>query len=401
MFLRVLSGRCCVTLLLALAAAGCGRGGSETIERAAPRVTVGHPLVRPLIDEDDYTGWLRPSQEVEVRSRVRGHIQKIGFRDGDMVRQGQLLFELDPRPFEAAIAQSEAQVRVSEAQRLAVEKDLVRQRELILHKAVAQSELDKTEADALSYAARIAAAMQEVEQHKLDLEYSRITAPISGRIGRALLTQGNLVNAGGTDPVLTTIVALDPIYVYFPVDERSLQRYQKIGQTQRRGAPVLSLREQKIPFAFGLDTDEGFPHAGVLDFTENKVGSSTGTIEVRGVVSNDKGLFVPGSRVRVRVPVSDEYQALLVPDTAVLSDLDRKYLLVLGQGNTVLRRDITPGRLLDDGMRVILPPPGEEQTAMKDWIKNWAPQWVILVGLQRARINYPVEPLDSNGQPIK
>jgi len=282
-----------------------------------------------------------------------------------------------------------------------VEKDLVRQRELILHKAVAQSELDKTEADALSYAARIAAAMQEVEQHKLDLEYSRITAPISGRIGRALLTQGNLVNAGGTDPVLTTIVALDPIYVYFPVDERSLQRYQKIGQTQRRGAPVLSLREQKIPFAFGLDTDEGFPHAGVLDFTENKVGSSTGTIEVRGVVSNDKGLFVPGSRVRVRVPVSDEYQALLVPDTAVLSDLDRKYLLVLGQGNTVLRRDITPGRLLDDGMRVILPPPGEEQTAMKDWIKNWAPQWVILVGLQRARINYPVEPLDSNGQPIK
>jgi multidrug efflux system membrane fusion protein len=211
---------------------------------------------------------------------------------------------------------------------------------------------------------------------------------------------GNLVNAGGTDPVLTTIVALDPIYVYFPVDERSLQRYQKMGARQRRGAAAPSLREQKIAFHFGLDTDEGFPHSGALDFAENKVSSSTGTIEVRGVASNGKGLLVPGSRVRVRVPVSDEYQAVVVPDTAVLSDLDRKYLLVLGKDNTVLRRDITPGRLLDDGMRVVLPPPGEEQAAVNDWNNDWAKQWVILVGLQRARINYPAEPLDANGQAI-
>ena len=336
-----------------------------------------------------------------MRSRVRGHIQKIDFRDGDMVQQGQLLFELDPRPFQAAIAQSLAQAKVFEAQGAAAEKDVARQRELILHKAVAQSELDKTEADALSAAARVAATMQEVEQHKLDLEYSRVTAPIAGRIGRAQLTVGNLVNAGGTDPVLTTIVALDPIYVYFPVDERSLQRYQKVGALQRRGAAAPSLREQKISFQFGLDTDEGYPHSGVLDFAENKVGSSTGTIEVRGVASNDKRSLVPGSRVRVRVPVSEDYQAVVVPDTAVLSDLDRKYLLVLGKDNTVLRRDITPGRLLDDGMRVVLPSPGEvHAAAVKDWNNDWAKQWVILVGLQRARINYPVEPLDANGQAI-
>ena len=136
-------------------------------------------------------------------------------------------------------------------------------------------------------------------------------------------------------------------------------------------------------------------------FADNKYIEGTGTILVRGVAQNPDGRLVPGSRVRVRVPVSDKYEAAVVPDTAVLSDQDRKYLLVLGKDNVVLRRDITPGRLLDDGMRVILPAPGEEKAAgNKDWIKNWEKEWVITVGLQRARIDYPVQPLDSNGQPV-
>jgi RND family efflux transporter MFP subunit len=354
------------------------------------------------MDEDDYTGWLQASAEVEVRSKVRGHIHKVQFRDGDMVKQGQSLFEIDPRPFQSAVDQSLAKAKVYDAQRLAAEKDVERHRYLIAHKATSQTELDKAEADALSFAAQKAATMQEAEQHKLDLEYSRITAPIAGRISRALLTEGNLVNAGGTDPVLTTIVAIDPIHVYFNVDERSLQLYQKNRPARASDKPAASLREQKIPFRFGLDTDEGFPHAGVLDFGENKVASSTGTIQVRGVVPNGKGLLLPGSRVRVRVPVSDNYQAAVVPDSAVLSDQDRKYLLVLGKENVVLRRDITPGRLLDDGMRVLLPAPGEETTAgKKEWIKNWEKEWVITLGLQRARVDYPVEPLDSQGQPIQ
>jgi multidrug efflux system membrane fusion protein len=180
-----------------------------------------------------------------------------------------------------------------------------------------------------------------------------------------------------------------------------LQRYQKEGQQGRDGQPAASLREQKIPFRFGLDTDEGFPHAGVLDFAENKVASSTGTIQIRGVVDNKQRLFVAGSRVRVRVPVSDKYEAVVVPDTAVLADQDRKYLLVLGKENVVLRRDIIPGRLLDDGMRVLLPAPGEETAAAdKDWLRSWEKQWLISLGLQRARIDYPVLPLDANGQPV-
>ena len=400
MFLGMRTGCCWLVLLLGLAAAGCNRGASGTVQRSAPRVTVEHPVVRQLVDEDEYTGWLRPSQEVEVRSRVRGHIQKILFRDGDMVKQGQLLFELDPRPFQAAIDQSKAQAKVADAQRVAAEKDVARQRELLVHKAVAQSELEKAEADALSFASRVTVAMQEVEQHKLELEYSRVTAPINGRIGRAQLTEGNLVNAGGTDPLLTTIVLIDPIFVYFNVDERALQRYQNARQREP-GSQAASLREQKIPFRFGVDTDEGFPRSGVLDFAENKVSSSTGTIELRGEVKNLDARLIPGSRVRLRIPVSDKYEAVVVPDTAVLADQDRRYLLVLGKGNEVLRRDISPGKLLDDGMRVLLPAPGEEKAAgKKDRIKNWGKEWLITVGLQRARVNYPVEPLDSNGQPI-
>jgi RND family efflux transporter MFP subunit len=371
------------------------------VQRPLPRVTVGHPTARSLIDEDDYTGWLRASQEVEVRSRVRGHIQKIHFRDGEMVKQGQLLFELDPRPFQAALEQSLAQAKVADAQRLAAEKDLARDRELILQKAVSQAELEKAEANALSFAAQVAAATQQAEQSKLNLEYSRIAAPINGRISRARLTQGNLVDAGGTDPVLTTIVAIDPLYVYFSVDERALQRYQKSRQHEAGSESAASLRELKIPFRFGLDTDEGFPHAGVLDFAENKVASSTGTIELRGGAPNPDGQLIPGSRVRVRVPVSDPYEAVVVPDSAVLSDLDRKYMLILGKDNVVLRRDFTPGRLLDDGMRVILPASGEEKPKGKEeWIKGWEKEWVVTLGLQRARVDYPVEPLDSNGQPI-
>jgi multidrug efflux pump subunit AcrA (membrane-fusion protein) len=158
------------------------------------------------------------------------------------------------------------------------------------------------------------------------------------------------------------------------------------------------LRERKLAFNFGLDTEKGFPREGRLVFADIKYAEGTGTVLVRGEARNPDGQLIPGSRVRVRIPVSEKYEAAVVPDSAVLSDQDRKYLLVLGKDNTVLRRDITPGRLLDDGMRVVLPTPGEEKSA--DWIKNWEKEWVITVGLQRARVNYPVQPLDSSGQPI-
>ncbi len=163
----------------------------------------------------------------------------------------------------------------------------------------------------------------------------------------------------------------------------------------------MPLSERNLIFYFGLDTEKGYPHEGRLIFADNKYTEGTGTILVRGVARNTDGRLIPGSRVRVRVPVSDKYEAAVVPDIAVLSDQDRKYLLVLGKDNVVLRRDITPVRLLDDGMRVILPAPGEEKSASaNDWAKTREKEWVITVGLQRARINDPVQPLDADGQPI-
>jgi RND family efflux transporter MFP subunit len=201
-----------------------------------------------------------------------------------------------------------------------------------------------------------------------------------------MLTVGNLVNAGGSDPLLATIVAVDPIYAYFYVDERSLQRYQK---TNYAGGAV-TLRDAKMPFTFGLETDEGFPYEGVLDFADNKVDPTTGTILVRGSAKNDKGLFIPGSRVKIRIPLSKARPVLLVPDTAILSDQDKKYVLVLDDKNVVQRRDVSVGKLLDDGMRIILPAAeGAQALGPGDWM--------VTQGLQSARINYPVDPIKPTG----
>ena len=335
-------------------------------------MTVAHPTLRDLVDEDDYNGWLEASQTVELRARVRGHIKKIHFKDGDLVQQGQLLFELDPRPFQAAVDEAIADVDVLKAQQVAADANAARAVSLFKSNAMSASDKEQLVAEAQSYGARIAAKTQAVERCKLDLEFSRITAPIAGRISKAELTEGNLVNAGGSDPLLTTIVAIDPIYVDFNIDERAMQRYQEIGLGRRGEDEKKPLREHQLTFAFGLDTDKGFPHQGHLIFADNKYAEGTGTILVRGVAQNPDGRLIPGSRVRVRVPVSDQYQAAVVPDAAVLSDQDRRYLLVLGKDNVVLRRDITPGRLLDDGMRVLLPAADEQNAAGdKDWAKNW------------------------------
>lgn len=380
--------------------AGCGPTADTAKPKEAPRVTVAHPIVRSLVDEDDYNGWLEAYRTVEVRSRVRGHIQKVYFKDGDIVKKGQPLFDLDPAPFEAQVKQAEAEMKSFDAQKEAAEKDVARYKTLLPSGAASKQQLEKAEADVGSYNAQIAAKKAEVERFQLDLKYAKITADLSGRIGKAALTEGNLVNAGGSDPLLTTIVAIDPIYVDFNVDERAMQRYQRAGSAEKDKGKARPLREQNLPFSFGLDTDSGFPHEGKIVFADNKYREGTGTIMIRGEAQNPDGRLIPGSRVRVRIPVSDKYQALVIPDTAVLADQDRRYLLVLGDKNVVVRRDITPGRLLDDGMRVILPAAGEKKDDAQQWLKQWEQTWVITVGLQRARIGYPVQPLDAHGKPM-
>ncbi len=371
--------------MLGAALTGCGRPPLAATAPAPPKVDVARPSQRELVDEDEYNGWLESSAVVEVRSRVRGHIQKIHFQDGDLVEKDQPLFDLDPRPFQVQVDQATAQVRALEAQQVAAERDVARYLELIKSGAVSKQELEKAQADAESYEAQVAAKREEVRQCQLELEYAQIKAPIAGQISRAQLTEGNLVNAGGSDPLLTTIVATNPMYVYFSVDERSLQRYIKGRQRAAGDQPPPRLRDQRQPFRFALDSDEGFPQEGLIDFADNRVDPDTGTIQVRGVAENRNGLFVSGSRVRVRLPVTAPYLAVVVPDTAVLSDQKRRYVLVVDDQNVVSRRDVSLGKLLDDGMRVITKAPNAPALTPDDWI--------IVQGLQRARVNYPVDPV--------
>ena len=224
-----------IACLVLSAAVACSKK-VEAPPPAPPKVTVAHPEQRTLVDEDLYNGWLEAADTVDVRSRVRGHIAKVAFTDGQIVKKGQLLFQIDPRPFEAEVARSRDELRVVEAQKVAADRDYERMKELVKSGAVSKAEADKSEARAASLAASVEAAKQEITRKALDVEYAHIEAPIGGKIGRAQLTEGNFVNAGGSDPILATIVSIDPIYLYFNIDERSLQRYQKTyAERMRRG----------------------------------------------------------------------------------------------------------------------------------------------------------------------
>jgi len=372
---------------------GCSPAAAEPAPEP-PKVTVAHPEQRTLINYDEYNGWTEASAIVEVRARVRGHIDKVDFTDGQFVKAGDLLFELDPRPFQSDIDRALEQVSIAEAQQVAAQQEEERQLSLFEQKAAKKSDVDRAIAQRKTWDAQINSAKEEVKRRELDLTYARITAPISGKIGRAMLTAGNLVNAGGSDPLLTTIVSVDPIRVYFAVDERALLKYRN---ENRPGSAVTGegnpLKESQVPFEFRLETDETYANKGVLDFADNRIDPQTGTIEVRGECANPDGKLLPGSRVRVRVPVSGEHTALLVPDSAILSDQDKKYVLCLNAENVVVRRDVKTDRLLDDGMRVILPSEKAEDNLATD-------DWIIVLGLQRARVNYPVQPMDADGEPI-
>jgi RND family efflux transporter MFP subunit len=377
---------------LPLLAYGCAPE-TEAAKPEAPKVTVAYPQERELTDYDEYNGWTEAPAMVEVRSRVRGHIMKVGFTDGQFVEEKQELFELDPQPFQSEIDRAKERVKIAQAQQEAALREETRQKELKAQNAARQTDVDKAEAARKVFDAEILSAEEEVRRAELELSYSKVTAPIAGKVGRAMLTAGNLVNAGGSDPLLTTIVAVHPIYVYFAVDERALLEYRARHGAVTQPMHDHPLKEAKVPFEFRLETDTEYRTGGTLNFAENRIDPDTGTIQVRGEYPNEDGAYLPGSRVRVRVPMSDKYPALVVPDEAVLSDLDKKYLLVLDVENEVTRRDVQLGKLLPDGARVILP-------GKKEGDGITAKDRIIVEGLQRARLHYPVQPMNAKGEPF-
>lgn len=362
-----------LVVIFGLALAACKHQPPAIAAPPPPAVTISQPIEREILDYDEYTGRTAAVKEVEVRARVSGYLVKVNFKEGAEVAKGDLLFQIDPRPFQAALGVANGQVAQWEAKLARAEADVARYERLAPRGAASQKDLDTAIADRGEARAAIQSTRAAVEKAALDLEFTRITAPISGRVSRTRITEGNLVTADAT--LLTTIVSMDPMYTYFDVDEHSMLRYQQLVREQKRP----SARAGQLPVTMELANETGFPHQGIIDFLDNQVDPATGTLRVRGVFLNAQRILTPGVFTRVRIQGSGKYSALLVTDLAIGTDQGQKYLLVVNDQNVVEYRAVQLGRMQDDGLRVV-------QTGLQPG------EWVIINGVQRARPGATVSP---------
>lgn len=329
--------------ILLLVLNGCGRAESSSIPVAAPAlpVTVASAVAGKVKDWDEFTGRFEAIQHVELRPRVSGYVERVAFVEGGEVSKGDLLFAIDPRPYQATLEHAQAELALARARsELAVSQAARAQRLLAAH-AISQEEHDQRVSEVSQATANVAAGQAAVDTARLNLEFTRVTSPIDGRVSRAIVTAGNYVTAGET--MLTSVVSLDPIYVSFDGDE---QRYLHFQQ-KAMGAGHDPTRVQ-----VGLDGEPGFPHQGSVNFVDNAVDPATGTIHLRAVLDNSDRRLVPGLMARVRLPGSADYAAVLVPDAAVATDQDRRYVLVVGADGTVEYRPVELGAV-SDGLRVV------------------------------------------------
>jgi RND family efflux transporter MFP subunit len=338
--------------------------------RPPPPVTASQPVRREVVEWDEYPGRLEAVDMVDLRARVGGYLQSVHFKDGVEVNKGDLLFVIDPRPYEAELERVVANLNQAETRLELAKNELARAERLLKSSAISEEEADSRSKSKREAEAGLQSARAAVDEAKLNVEYTRITAPISGRIGRKLLTEGNLVNGGqGQSTLLATIVSMDPIYCYFDADERAVLKYQQLA---REGH--LDLRGGKMPCELELANETGFPHQGVLDFMDNRIDASTGTLRVRGVFPNPgppHRPLHPGFFARVRVPGSGQYQDLLIPDPAVVTDQEQKFVYVLNEQDAVEYRKVNLGPVFD-GLRVV-------RTGLKE------EDWVVVNGLMSVR----------------
>lgn len=314
---------------------------SEAQTPPEPAVTVAAPLVRQVQDWDEFTGRFEATRSVEVRARVGGYVTAVHFRDGAQVRQGQLLFTLDPRPAQAALAAARAQLSQAQAQLALARTNLTRSESLLEAQAVSQAEVDAQRGAQQTAEASVAAANAAVRARQLDLEFTRVTAPISGRVSDRRVDPGNLVGGGSSAAdVLTTIMASGPLHFTFEASEALLLKYQR--QTRQGAAPV-RLR---------LQDEAAFTRAGTLDFTDNAVDTASGVIRLRALVPNVDGLLKPGMFGQARLAGAGTYQAMLVPDAAVATDQARRIVYVVAADGTVAPRPVQLGPIVE-GLRVV------------------------------------------------
>jgi membrane fusion protein, multidrug efflux system len=323
--------------------------GCEKAQSAPPppQVTVAPAISRVLADEDEFTGHFEAVNSVEVRPRVSGFVERVAFTEGAMVHQGDVLFTIDARPYEAEVSRAEAVLEQARTRKALADMELERAQRLVSTQAISREELDARTSGRAESEAAIRAAEAAVRLAKLNLEWTVVRAPITGRVSRTEVTTGNLVQAGPpASALLTTIVSLDPIYVYFDSDEQAYLKYMHAGRASAARGPIGE------PVYVGLTSETGFPHEGKLDFIDNRVDRAAGTIRVRAIVPNPSMLFTPGLFARVRLVGQDRHAATLIQDRAIGTDQDRKFVLVLNNDNTLAYRPITIGRLVD-GLRTV------------------------------------------------
>jgi multidrug efflux system membrane fusion protein len=294
---------------------------------------------------DEFSGRVQAVDQVAIRPRVSGVIVAVHFEDGQLVKQGDALFTIDPLPFQAELAHAQAAQAAAQAQVALAQTNSDRNRRLIDNHSIAQSELDQSNANLLEATANLKAADAAVQTAALNLGYCEITAPVTGRVSRAEITAGNLVGAGATAPVLTTIVSVSPMYVEFDIDEQTYLRYAANGAAGNTGM-------EHIPVFIGLANEEGYPREAHLKSIDNHLDTASGTIRVRAVVDNAKGDLTPGMFARVRTGGSAATNAILVDDRAVGTDQDKKYVLVVDSGNKLAYREVKLGSLVN-GLRII------------------------------------------------
>lgn len=372
-------GAAVLASLLVLSACGEEPGQANAVLPPPPSVLVAKPLVQEIVDWDSYTGRFEAIDEVEVRSRVSGYLDSIDFNDGQIVQKGDLLFVIDQRPFLIAVERAAANVKEAEATLALARTELARARQLLNRGNISQSTYDTRIQERAAAEAAIAVAKAELDSANLDLTYTQIETPISGRISRRLVSEGNLVQSDQT--LLTTILSTSPIYFYFETNEAALLRYTRLDVEGSRP----SSRDAANPVQVQLSDEEGYPHSGKMDFVENRVDSASGTITGRAVFDNPDGLFTPGLFGRLRLLGSAPYRAVLVPDAAIGTDQSYKFVYVMGEGNVPAYRRVVLGERRGD-LRVILEGlSGDEQ--------------IIIEGLLRVRPGSPVTPKEGTIEP--
>lgn len=377
--------RLAALLVLATLVASCGEQQKQGGGPPPPAVTVAKPIKRTVVDYDEYVGRFAAINSVEIRARVSGYLDKLHFKDGQVVKQGDLLFTIDKRPFQNTLDQARANLVQAQSNVAFTESDYTRGQQLVRDKTITDQTFEQRAQAFRNAKASVSANEAAVRQAELDMEFTELRAPMNGRIGDRRVSPGNLVTGGtgGNTTLLATIVSIDPIYFEFTFDEASYLRYERLSTA---GQDVAS-RNAGVQVALKLIDESDFDHEGRMDFVDNVIDRSTGTIRGRAVIANSKEIFTPGMFARVRVPGTAPYEALLVPDAAIGTEQARRFVMVVDDQDTGRPKYVTLGQVTKDGLRAIKDGIGPDDR-------------IVVSGLMQARPGQKVKPEEQGAKPI-